>query len=806
MKYLLTLIISLNLTLSVYAQNNQQIDDKSKESSVEASQQLKNDIKLNSSSKNQINPDLNKNNINEKLIDPNKSSLNIIEIDGVKYIKDDFRYIPLINPDEQIVIEESEESEDPEIETIFPNKKTELSYFGYKIFNADPSDFQASTFGAVDPYYNIGPGDQIIVMLWGESEFRQEFTIDPEGYVFVPEVGQIFVNGLNLEALEQKFFQTLSKVYSTLNPSSGKATTFMDISIGNLRPLRIIVLGEVSQPGAYSVSPSTSLSTSLYYFQGPTSFGSLRDIRLIRKGKKVGSIDFYNYLLSGNIPNDYRLQLDDVVFIPNRGKTVSIRGQINREGIYELKDGEGLNELFKIAGGLKISAYMNRAQIKRILPVNERLELGMDRMLIDIDLISIINDKEIVELYDGDEIEIFAIEKDQKNYVFLGGASVVRPGKYQLTPNMRIRDLINVSGGLLNSMYVDKVHLVRLKEDLNKELFSINLQNALDGKSDDNIKLKALDEIFIYDKNILTNSFEKIIIEGPVKSEGSYYLESNKTLGDLIISTGGFINGVKRVKITISRKNRNSIYPLIYHIPNKKNKEVEFFTIDQLKNPNHYSNNFVLKSSDLITIYSDPRDSDNKKVTIKGEVSFPGTYSIISRDDKVSDIIERAGGLTDLAYSQASILIRERDEIKLSFQDIIRDNKSKENFRVLDGDIIDIGYKTNIITILGEVNNPGKFKFYNNMSLRGYIKIAGGLTNNAEKKDIWILYPNGISKKLYSYRFSPKVIDSSTIRIGRKEDRDPIDRTELAKEIASIISDFLQIALTLVLLSNTSAS
>ena len=215
MKYLLTLIISLNLTLSVYAQNNQQIDDKSKETSVEASQQLKNDIKLNSSSKNQINPDLNNNNINEKLIDPNKSSLNIIEIDGVKYVKDDFRYIPLINPDEQIVIEESKEIEGLQTESIFPNKKTKLSYYGYKIFNADPRDFQASTFGAVDPYYNIGPGDQIIVMLWGESEFRQEFTIDPEGYVFVPEVGQVFVNGLNLEALEQKFFQTLSKTVIT---------------------------------------------------------------------------------------------------------------------------------------------------------------------------------------------------------------------------------------------------------------------------------------------------------------------------------------------------------------------------------------------------------------------------------------------------------------------------------------------------------------------------------------------------------------------------------------------------------------
>jgi len=177
-----------------------------------------------------------------------------------------------------------------------------LEYFGYNIFSGDPGTFQASTFGAVDPNYNIGPGDEIIVMLWGESQFRQEFTIDREGYVFVPEVGQIFVNGLNLEALEKKFFQILSKVYSTLKPTAGKPTTFMDISLGNLRPLRIIVLGEVNQPGAYSVSPSTSLSSSLYYFRGPTTRGSLRDIRLLRKGKQVGVIDFYDYLLSGNTP------------------------------------------------------------------------------------------------------------------------------------------------------------------------------------------------------------------------------------------------------------------------------------------------------------------------------------------------------------------------------------------------------------------------------------------------------------------------------------------------------------------------
>ena len=180
----------------------------------------------------------------------------------------------------------------------------------------------------------------------------------------------------------------------------------MDISLGNIRPLRIIVLGEVNQPGAYSVSPSTSLSSSLYYFRGPTIRGSLRDIRLLRKGNLVGSIDFYDYLLFGSTPNDLRLQLDDVVFIKPRGKTVTIYGQINREGIYELKESEGLKDLLRIAGGPLVTAYMNRAQINRIVPVNDRSELGMDRMVIDINLRAAISDNKDTELYDGDTLKI----------------------------------------------------------------------------------------------------------------------------------------------------------------------------------------------------------------------------------------------------------------------------------------------------------------------------------------------------------------------------------------------------------------
>ena len=266
-----------------------------------------------------------------------------------------------------------------------------VTFFGYDIFNGDPALFQATSAGAVDPNYLIGPGDEIIVMLWGETQFRQVLTVDREGFVFIPEVGQVFVNGLNLNLLESKLFRVLSQSYASLNPQNRKPTTFIDVSLGNLRPLRIQVLGEVAQPGAYTVSPSATIFSALYYFNGPTNAGSLRDIRLIRNGKEIVSIDFYDYLLTGKKPKDQKLLLDDVIFIPKRLKTVTISGQVKRPGIFELKPNESLIDLISMAGNLSVTAYLDRAQIDRIVPFNKRIELGMDRMVSDVDL------KEIIE-------------------------------------------------------------------------------------------------------------------------------------------------------------------------------------------------------------------------------------------------------------------------------------------------------------------------------------------------------------------------------------------------------------------------
>ena len=216
-------------------------------------------------------------------------------------------------------------------------------------------------------------------------------------------------------------------------------------------------------------------------------------------------------------------------------------------------------------------------------------------------------------------------------------------------------------------------------------------------------------------------------------------------------------------------------------------------------------NNFVLKSKDIVNIYADPRDKLPGNIVVTGAVHFPGSYTILSSNEKVSDIIKRAGGLLPEAYPMASSFIRDGQTVRLSFEKIINNPNSKENFTIMPGDSIEILQKSNIVQIIGEVNNPGVFKFYNNSSLRDYINIAGGLTVNAEPKEIWLTYPDGTSRQLKRFSFYPKVYDGSKITVGRKKEFEPVDKTEFAKEVASIVADFIQIALTMVLLINNTS-
>ena len=255
------------------------------------------------------------------------------------------------------------------------------NYFGYNTFLGDPEFFQQSYTESIDPDYLIGPGDEIIIMLWGDTQFNTKYNVSIEGYLFLKDVGQIFVNGLTLEKLEKKLFNVFRKSYSSLDPNSGNPSTFFDVSLGSiaLRPLRIFVAGQVKQPGAYSLKNTATLFSSLYYFNGPEISGSLRSINLIRNGKQHSEIDYYDYLLTGKQVDDVKLQKDDVVFIPPRGKTVTVVGTIRRNSIFELKSNETLTDLIEIAGGLLSTTYTKRIQIDRILPWKSRAVNGIDR-------------------------------------------------------------------------------------------------------------------------------------------------------------------------------------------------------------------------------------------------------------------------------------------------------------------------------------------------------------------------------------------------------------------------------------------
>ena len=531
---------------------------------------------------------------------------------------------------------------DKAIDEKFQSGRTGIPYFGYDIFKKDPALFQATSVGAVDPDYLIGPGDEIIVMLWGETQFRQVLKVDREGFVFIPEIGQVFVNGLDLNLLESKLFRVFSQSYASLSPQGSRTpTTFLDVSLGNLRPLRIQVLGEVAQPGAYTVSPSATLFSALYYFNGPTFFGSLRDIQLIRDEERIASIDFYDYLLTGKKPKDQKLQLDDVIFIPPRLKTVSIKGEVNRNGIYELKHSENLDDLIEIAGGLKVTAYLGRSQVDRVVPFTDREKLGMDRMYIDLNLNEVIESEEGFLLQDEDHVQIFSILDNRQNVVELTGA-VIRPGYYDTGGSLKLSQLIYNADGLLGDAYLERVDVVRVKADFTEELIKLNLGQAIDGDPKNDIELQGSDKVRVYGmKEMVSQTY--VSIEGHVKNPGRFKLQKNMTLYDLIFKAGGVLDEEYKNKIYLERAD------LIRLNDDGITSKIKSFNLGKLIQSPESELNLVLKPDDVIRVYEKETFIFNKPVSIQGSIRLPGNYSL-KTGMNLKDLILESGGLNENIY------------------------------------------------------------------------------------------------------------------------------------------------------------
>ena len=623
-------------------------------------------------------------------------------------------------------------------------------YFGYDIFRGDPSLFQASSVGAVDPSYLIGHGDEIIVMLWGETQFRQVLKVDKEGFIFIPEIGQVFVNGLNLNLLESKLFNVLSQSYATLKPQGATATTFLDISLGNLRPLRIQVLGQVDQPGAYTVSPSSTLFSALYYFNGPKKVGSLRDIRLIRNNIEIGKIDFYDFLLKGKKPNDQNLQLDDVIFIPKRLKTVVVTGDVTIPGIYELKENETLYDLLEITGGLKISAYLNRAQILRTLPFEERNDESENQKIIDIDLRNILNKKDTFLIQDGDELEIFSINGKPRNTITISGA-IKREGTYESGQSETILGVIKKAEGLLGNAYIERIDIIRKNPYQGEELIKVNLEEALKEPDKYDVAIQNLDEIIVYSIEEMVQS-KSIFIQGHVLNPGEYKLRDNMTVNDLIFLGGGFLDESWVKKTFLKRAD------LIRVNSDNNESSIMTFNLDSVLNHNHSFGNLKLKANDLIRVYSIKMMNREGFVFIQGGINKPGQY-LLKSNMNIDDLIFEANGINNGLNKYIVEVSRyvEKEKKTESYIDIYNfkiDSLNRDDllFKLKPSDVVSIrsdllNKSKAFVTIEGEVAYPGRYALKNSSEkLSDIIKRAGGLNAVAYEEGSSFIRNNNVVK------------------------------------------------------------
>lgn len=642
-----------------------------------------------------------------------------------------------------------------------------LQAFGYNIFNYKAFTFEPSLNVPVPTNYVVGPGDEIVISLWGETQLVENLTVSKNGDIYIPNVGLISINGLTLKELKTKLFSVLSQVYASLKSDQVEARTKLDVSTGKLRSVKVYVLGEVNTPGGYTLSAMSSSFTALYYCGGPTLNGTLRNVQIMRGGKNIASIDLYEYLITGNKSKDVRLEDEDIIYVPPVGKRIAVGGNAFRPAIYELKNEEKLTDLLKYSGGLKFTAYFDRVHIERVIPFAERKMYANNILSLDIRFNSIdelLKSSYILE--NGDVVTIPGINTLPENRVSISGF-VKKPGVYELPKNgMKIRDLIIKADSLQKEAFLDRGLLIRTLPSEKKEIYNFNVMLALKGDTENNFTLMNRDEIRIFDQQSFYPA-QTVEIAGEVKNPGVFTRFANMSLTELITLSGGLTVKATTKNIEITRMDTTNVD--IFSQKFTVDLPTEFWKI----NPD---NDFMLKDFDRVLIKSDPFKEFNQNVSISGEVTYPGIYTILHQGEKLSNFIKRAGGLKPTANTKGIFIERdqkllERSAIKiadslifrsksvtlynpnlisefskripLEWEEIVNDTNSVYNIILKPGDIVVAPKDPQIVTVVGDVGIPSSVPFKDGKKLSYYVRQAGGYRETSAKGDEVVILPNG---------------------------------------------------------------
>ena len=666
---------------------------------------------------------------------------------------------------------------------------SELPLFGHRMFQAGPEAFQAPAYGPVGPDYRLGPGDELFITMWGFYEENYNPTITREGYVVLPKVGQIVLSGLTLSGARDHLLRRMTPSYQALNYGRADATAFIDVSLGKLRAIDVFVMGDVQVAGMYTISSISTAFTALYAAGGPTNRGSLRDIRILRGDGQVAALDAYDYLLRGDRSSDPRLENGDVVFVPTIGPQVAIYGRIQRPAVYEMKPGESLRDLIQVAGGPTASALWERAQIARILPIEERGEDPWVRVVIDVDLREVMDDPDVeIPLADGDVVEVLPIPEDRRNFVIVEGA-VWNPGRLEFTPGITIRQAIQEAGGLREEALPSRVEVVRTHPDETTEIVARRLAGVMAGDPAENIALQQRDRIQVYSIHDVY-PHEYVRIYGQVDSPGQYLLHDNMTLIDLVARAGGLTKDAWPESAEVARMKVGEGGSIT---------EFEMFEVplDTTYAPAGLGA-FYLRDFDQVFVRQRPLWETRRNVSVRGEVLFPGTYALRRDDETLVEVLERAGGLTPYAYPDGARFYRSLEDagrVNLHLEEALRRRDSIDNIVMQPGDSLFVPPRVDFVVVKGAVGNPSAVLYKRSRGPRYYINQAGNYAENADRRYTRVILPNGSAWHARWFIIpDPEVEPGSSIFVPIKAEVDR-DMWEIIRDTTAILTSLTTVLL-----------
>jgi len=694
-------------------------------------------------------------------------------------------------PAEDDAVERTAEEEDGQKAGLAKGTEIPKSrIFGANLFSSGSSPFETNLRMATPKNYVVGPDDELLVDITGDNEASYKLRVSPEGFISLEYVGKVYVAGLTIEEATSKIRSSMAGTY----PALRTGRTNLAVNLGNIRSIRVIMTGEVTKPGTFTISSLASVFNALYAAGGPNNKGSFRNIQVIRGSRIIATIDLYDVLINGMPTANVRLEDQDIIHIPIYQIRVDVVGEVKRSAIYEIKPEESLADVLRYAGGFSDMAYKSRVKI--IQNTDEAQKLVVKQIM----------DYPGFYPKNGDKVFVDAIFERFENKIDIVGA-VGRPGMYEFTPGLTVSQLVGQASGLTPDVFGKRGYIIRLNPDNTTQIVPFEVAKVMQGGSAD-LTLQKNDMVNISSIFDLRDGYT-VSINGEVRSGGTFDFADKMTIEDLVQMAGGFSQSGNPLNIEVARRVQSA------DLTQKNAQVAQVFHTTVSKDLSLVDTGFVLQPYDVVTVRPIEGFGSLKQVQILGEVRHPGIYTIQSKNERISDIIKRAGGLTAFAYSEGSSLKRpatnnplnvnnepiedslqllnlkrlnrrggnidsstvslNSDLVGIRLDQILSNPKSRYDLILEEGDVIKVPTMLQTVKVSGEVLRPINVVYVPGRPFKYYVNSAGGFTSQALKRGSFISHANGSvegTRKAVFFNKYPGIKPGAEILVPQKPVRE----------------------------------